>query len=168
MAASQKELLSVRLDALWFAFRQGSRGHGSRRVYWARPPPPVTRNLTLWAKSTFTFQSMAMEDFENKHGTQFWWQTKLWNEHLLKLPTNWLHVNRGILTQLDWTLGTEEQTLTSLHVTICTYGSTRNFLVVTSLLQELRDQVELERISKLEYLMRTKEQRPTWTRVETT
>ena len=62
----------------------------------------------------------------------------------------------------------EEQTLTSLHVAMSTCGSTGNFSVLTSLLQELGDQMELERISKLEYLMRTKEHGPTWTRVEAT
>ena len=59
--------------------------------------------------------------------------------------------NCGILTWLERTWETGEQTLTSLRVVISTCGSTANLSMSTSPLQELGDQIELAGISKLEY-----------------
>ena len=60
-----------------------------------------------------------------------------------------------------------EPSLPSMLV-ISTYGSTGNLLLSTSLLEGLGDQIELERISKLEYSMRTKDRTTCQTRAEAT
>ena len=53
---------------------------------------------------------------------------------------------------------------TNPHFTLCGQihlWINKEFPVFTSLFQELGDQLELERISKLDYVMRTKEHKPT-------
>ena len=118
-------------------------------------------NLTTWNWSTFTFQSMAMGDSKTKLKISTLAADQITKQASTKKSAYWLSENCGILTQLDWTQRMEEQ---FPHISSCSYvstcGSTGNFSVLSSLLQELGDQMELERISKLEYLMRTKEHWP--------
>ena len=169
MAASQKELFSVRLCSLVCCMVKGSRGQGRRLVHQSRPPRPLMmrRRGYPWTKhSPFKNVTLISEKINFEHWPNY--ETSIFQK---TFQTDW-HLgfwNCGILTGLDWTRGTGEQTLTSLHVVISTCGPTVTLSVSTSPLRVLGDQTELERISKLEYLMRTKEHRTTWTaRVEAT